>query len=101
MNMRSNACSLWHVWILAVAIVCSSLAVIWSTHESRALNRHLNHTHAELARAQHELRQLHLEHSTRSNHMRMEQLAVEKLHMRPPHLGNSKMIRLHKALQTP
>lgn len=84
----------WHVLFLGVALACSSLLVVWSTYDTRQLNRRLHVVRQETAQAQLTWRQLRLEYNTHLNHLRTAELARNKLGMYPPHLGDSRLVRL-------
>ncbi|BFM06222.1 cell division protein FtsL [Halioxenophilus aromaticivorans] len=72
------ACVLW------LAVVCSALAVVYSTHKARQLTNQLAKAQAESADLQVVRGQYLLERSALGAYSRVETMAVDKLHMQPP-----------------
>lgn len=98
---RQSAPAPWHLSWLLVAMVCTALLLVWSTHDSRQLNRLLHGARQQLAAERLVWRQLSLEYSTLVHHARIEELSRQELNMRPPHLGDSKFIDLRTVSTSP
>lgn len=72
------------VIVLALAVLASALAVVYSQHRSRALFIELQQLESTQAELDTEWGRLELEQSTWATQGRIERLAREKLNMRLP-----------------
>ncbi len=71
-------CLLW------LTVVCSALAVVYSTHKARQLTNQLATAQAESADLQVVRGQYLLERSALGAYSRVETMATDELHMQPP-----------------
>lgn len=83
----------WLVVLLVGLVLASALAVITSAHLTRVQYARLQQLERDKAQLQTEWGQLLLEESTWSAPSRIEHLAVERLDMHVPALGEVKVIR--------
>lgn len=72
------ACLLW------LAVVCSALAVVYTTHKARQLTNQLATAQAQSADLQVVRGQYLLERSALGAYSRVETMATDELHMQPP-----------------
>lgn len=79
---------------LALAVLASALAVVYSQHRARALFIELQRLEATQAELDTEWGRLELEQSTWATHGRIERLAREKLDMRLPDFERSEIVVL-------
>lgn len=98
-SRRRSALKLWLGWrqwlvgMLVGLVLASALAVITSAHLTRVQYARLQQLERDKAQLQTEWGQLLLEESTWSAPSRIEHLAVERLDMYVPALGEVKVIR--------
>lgn len=83
----------WLVALLVTLVLATALAVISSAHLTRVQYARLQQLERDKAQLQTEWGQLLLEESTWSAPSRIERLAVERLDMSVPELGEVKVIR--------
>ncbi len=79
---------------LAVAVLASALAVVYSQHRSRALFIELQRLETTQAELDTEWGRLELEQSTWATQGRIERLAREKLNMRLPDFEQAEIVVL-------
>lgn len=75
--------------LLIVAVACA-IGTVNSNHQSRKLVTQIEHEQARMRDLDVEWGQLQLEQSTWASHARVESIARDKLHMKPP-AGNQLM----------
>lgn len=80
--------------VLALAVLASALAVVYSQHRSRALFIELQQLEATQAELDTEWGRLELEQSTWATQGRIERLAREKLNMRLPDFEQAEIVVL-------
>ena len=83
------------VWLnagLLLLILCSTFAVIHSTHDCRAMYARLQELESSQWYLQEDYGRLLLEHSTWASHYRVEKVAAEELGMQPPALAQLKVV---------
>ena len=83
------------VWLnagLLLLILCSTFAVIHSTHACRAMYARLQELESSQWYLQEDYGRLLLEHSTWASHYRVEKVAAEELGMQPPALAQLKVV---------
>ena len=69
-------------FVLLLALIFSCLALVQNSYESRRLFNETNRAHDEGARLQAEHKRLEAERQAQATHLRVEQVAREKLAMR-------------------
>ena len=72
--------------LLAVLVLCA-LSLVTSRHQARKLFVELEREQARTRGYETEFGQLQLEQSTWASHARIEKVARERLHMKPPAAG--------------
>lgn len=77
---------------LLLLILCSGFAVIYSTHDCRAMYARLQELESSQWYLQEDYGRLLLEHSTWASHYRVEKVAAEELGMQPPELAQLKVV---------
>lgn len=70
--------------IFVTLVVLSALGVVASQHQSRKLHTALERETSRMQQLEVEWGQLQLEQSTWAAHVRIEKIASQRLHMRPP-----------------
>lgn len=83
------------VWLnagLLLLILCSTFAVIHSTHVCRAMYASLQELESSQWYLQEDYGRLLLEHSTWASHYRVEKVAAEELGMQPPELAQLRVV---------
>lgn len=83
------------VWLnagLVMLILCSTFAVIHSTHACRAMYARLQELESSQWYLQEDYGRLLLEHSTWASHYRVEKVAAQELGMQPPGLDHLKVV---------
>jgi len=73
--------------LLMVLALASALGTVASNHRARKMYAEIEHEQARMRDLEVEWGQLQLEQSTWAGHARVEQIARNKLHMRPPGPG--------------
>ena len=74
----------WLVVSLAMAVLMSSLGVVYSKHESRKLFVELDRLKTDRDQINVEWGRLQLEQSTLATHGRIERVAIKRLNMETP-----------------
>ncbi|GAA4900582.1 cell division protein FtsL [Ferrimonas pelagia] len=95
--VRLIAADLWQhkgLLALALAVVLTSLAVIWSAHESRRLTAQWNGMLQQRDQLDVHWRHLLLEEQTLAEHSRIEGLARKQLQMARPAPSDERVVRL-------
>jgi cell division protein FtsL len=83
------------VWLnagLLLLVLCSTFAVIHSTHVCRAMYASLQELESSQWYLQEDYGRLLLEHSTWASHYRVEKVAAEELGMQPPELAQLRVV---------
>jgi cell division protein FtsL len=70
--------------MLVTLVVLSALGVVSSQHQSRKLHTALERETSRMQQLEVEWGQLQLEQSTWAAHVRIEKIASQRLHMKPP-----------------
>ena len=83
----------WLIGVLGLAVILSSLAVVYATHTSRELFAELQDVQEIRDQLDVEWGQLLLEQSAWSNNNRIESVARDKLHMIVPPPGKIIVVR--------
>ncbi len=78
--------------VLAVLVVATALAVVYSQHRERARFAELQRLEDEQARLETEWGRLQLEQSTWATHGRIERIARERLDMRLPDFDRAEIV---------
>jgi len=73
--------------LLMVLALASAIGTVASNHRARKMYAEIEHEQARMRDLEVEWGQLQLEQSTWAGHARVEQIARNKLHMRPPGPG--------------
>ena len=83
------------VWLnasLLLLVLCSTFAVIHSTHVCRAMYASLQELESSQWYLQEDYGRLLLEHSTWASHYRVEKVATQELGMQPPELAQLRVV---------
>lgn len=83
----------WLIYVLAVLVVLSALAVSYSVHEARRLTDKSQRLQQRQTQMKSQWSQLLLEHSTWGSYTRVERLAREELDMKLPKTDERALIR--------
>jgi len=75
-----------HLWLvmLVLAVLCSAIAVIYSSHNNRLMIGHWEELREQHDKLKLEARHLLLEEMSLAEHNRIEQIATKKLAMKRP-----------------
>jgi len=73
--------------LLMILALASAIGTVASNHRARKMYAEIEHEQARMRDLEVEWGQLQLEQSTWAGHARVEQIARNKLHMKPPGPG--------------
>jgi cell division protein FtsL len=82
----------WLNGVVLVLVIASTFAVIYSTHDCRAMYSSLQELESSQWYLQEDYGRLLLEHSTWASHYRVEKVALEELGMHPPAMDHLKVV---------